>query len=355
MTTLTETAYYARRGLKIAFFLLLGLIILRIIISAVTSFWQGISRPASVKPDVAFGKLLPIKFPVGKEPTEPIIYTPEFVGGVLPESSFSAKVYFTSQAVPSFLSLERAKEFAQKLGFKAEPVALSQTLYQWTDTEFPLKTLQKDIVAGDFKLNYDFYRDPSVLSEKELPYGRTASLEAIGNLDRHGVSSPELQENEAKVSYWKSMGSELLPVSSISEADIVRVDLFRTPAGSLPFVTPTYKEALVYFLLSGSSGKKRILTLSYNFRPLEREIFATYPLRTTKEAWEDLEKGQGFIANWGAVKGAHVTIRKVSLVYYDADDYAPYTQPVFAFEGDGGFVVYVPAVAKEWIETASGS
>ena len=354
MASLTESAYYTRRVLKYSFFVLIGLILLKIVISGVGSLWQGFYRPEPAKPDVAFGKLPPFNFPSETAPKEPMTYMQEFVGGVLPESSSSARVYFVAEPAPNFLSLERAKEFAKELGFKAEPVALSETLYQWTDIEYPLRTLQKDIVKGNFTLAYDFYKDPSVLAEKNLPYGKKASSEALNFLEDNGLSSPDLTGNEAKVSFWKSTGSELLPAPSVSEAEITRVDFFRAPIAGLPSVTPSYKEALVYFLFSGSSGRKRVLTLRYTFRPVEQGIFATYPLRTIKEAWADLEAGKGYIANWGAVKGTHVTIRRAFLAYYESESYEPYIQPVFVFEGDEGFVVYVSALSTEWMAQTTG-
>lgn len=350
MTTLTEAAYYTRQGLKLAFVVIVSLFFLKFVISGAISLWQGIRPSVPPKPTVAFGKLPPIKFPSGKVPTNTITYSQEFVEGKLPESSPSAKVYFTTAAAPLFLSLERSKEFARNLDFKTEPVALTQILYQWTDAEYPVRTLQKDIVNGNFLLNYDFNAERSVFSERNLPYGQAAITEARGFLERYGLFSPDLNESNAVVSFWQFTGLGIAPTVSVSEADAVRVDLFRAPIDGLSLVTPSFKEAPVHFLLSGSSGKKRILTLYYIFRPVEKDIFATYPLKTTKEAWGDLEAGKGYIANLGGVKGINVTIRRVFLAYYDSEVYEPYLQPVFVFEGDEGFKVYVSAVAKEWVE-----
>lgn len=350
MATLTEAAYYTRRGLKFVFLALLALILLRIIINGVSSIWQNVYKTPPPKPNVAFGKLPAIKFPLEKAPVESITYTQEFVRGVLPESSSSARVYFTPKPAPNFLSLGRAREFAQDLGFKTEPVGLSETLYQWTDQEYPLRTLRKDIIVGNFILNFDFYKDPTILKDKDLPYGKSAISEAMNFLGRYGLTSPDLKESGAKVSFWKREGAGLLPVSSVSEAEIVRVDLFRSTVDNRPLLTASYSEASVYFLFSGSSGKKRILTLRYTFRPIEKEIIATYPLKTTRQAWEELVAGKGYIASWGAVKGTHVTIRHVALAYYDSEEYEPYLQPIFVFEGDEGFKVYIPAIAKDWVE-----
>lgn len=350
MATLTETAYYTRQGLKFTFFAVLALLLLRFLVGGAISVWQNIRPVSPLQPTVAFGKLSPIKFPTGKTPTKSITYTQEFVGGGLPESSSSAKVYFTPSPGPNFLSLERSNEFARSLGFNVEAASLTPILYLWADSEYPARTLQKDIVNGNFLLTYDYNADRSALAEKSLPYGKTATSEAWGFLGRYGLNLPDLSEEGGVVSFWQFTGSALISTPSVSEADIVRVDFFRSPVDNLPLVTSSFKEAPVYFLLSGSGGKKRILTLYYIFRTIEHGIFATYPLKTTSEAWEELVAQKGYIANFGGVKGYNVTIRKVYLAYYDSEVYESYLQPIFVFEGDEGFRVYVPAVTREWVE-----
>src|SRR3972149_1231059 len=73
--------------------------------------------------------------------------------------------------------------FARNLEFDADPISLSPALYQWTDPDYPLRTLQKDIFTGNFTLRFDFYKDLSVLKEGSLPYGKAAISEATGFLE----------------------------------------------------------------------------------------------------------------------------------------------------------------------------
>lgn len=354
MATLTETAYFSRQGLKYTLIALVALLFLKIIIGEIGPLRQRLFPPPPPQPNVFFGPLPPIKFPEGKTPSEPITYTADFIGGVLPESSSSARVYFMPQPALSLLTLDRANELAQNLGFKSQPEPLSPTLYRWVDSEQPFRTLKREISTGNFTLNYDFFRDPSVLTEKELPYGKEAISEVMRFLERYNLRTANLREDEGKVTFWKLVGTDFVPVASVSEAEITRVDLFHTPMDNLSLVTPSYKWAPVYFLLSGSSGKKRILSFQYIFRIVEQGIFATYPLKTTQEAWADLEDGKGYVANMGEVKGTHATIRRVFLAYYDSEVYESYLQPVFVFEGDEGFTAYVPAVVKAWVAQPTG-
>ena len=46
-----------------------------------------------------------------------------------------------------------------------------------------------------------------------------------------------------------------------------------------------------------------------------------------------------------------ITVRNIYLAYYDSISPQTYLQPVFVFEGDGGFIAYVPAINPEFIES----
>ena len=88
--------------------------------------------------------------------------------------------------------------------------------------------------------------------------------------------------------------------------------------------------------------------MHYTFWPISDET-ATYPLKKSKEAWEELKDGKAYVASPGDGR-TQVVIRKVFLGYYDSEEYQSYLQPIFVFEGDGNFVAYVPAVNPQWQE-----
>ena len=81
---------------------------------------------------------------------------------------------------------------------------------------------------------------------------------------------------------------------------------------------------------------------------LQENEFATYPLKTASEAWEDLKSGKGFIANLGDNNEGVLKIRRVYLAYYDAGVYTEFYQPIVVFEGDNKFTAYVPAVDSQY-------
>ena len=73
-------------------------------------------------------------------------------------------------------------------------------------------------------------------------------------------------------------------------------------------------------------------------------------MKPSSTAWEELQAGRGFIARYPTNGAISIVVRQVYLGYYDSFDPQMYLQPVFVFEGDNGFLAYVPAVIPEWIE-----
>jgi hypothetical protein len=84
-----------------------------------------------------------------------------------------------------------------------------------------------------------------------------------------------------------------------------------------------------------------------NYRPVDYLQMHTYPLRSVTAAWQQLQSGLGYVAQ----KGRHdvAVIRDVSLGYYDDYTDGEYLQPIYVFQGDGGFIGFVPAVDVKWL------
>ena len=66
-----------------------------------------------------------------------------------------------------------------------------------------------------------------------------------------------------------------------------------------------------------------------------------------RRAWEYLQTGKGYVAKRTT---PNVTIRKISLAYYESNEPQEFLQPVYVFEGDNGFVAYVPAIKSEYLQ-----
>lgn len=350
MATLTETARYTRKTIKYGAIGLIVFILLKSIFSAGLAYWRKLHPPPPPPPTVAFGKLPKIEFPESRFKEEKLVYRLETVTGGTPNLGDRGKVYFMPTTRPSLLALDRAKTQVRKMGFSGQPKKISETTYQWQKKEPLLTTLEMDIVNNNFTIKKNWQEDQALLEEKRLPIKEQAIIEAKSFLRSNGLLSKDLELGEARVSFLRFIPPNLAPAISLSEADFVRVDIFRSGLDNLPLLSPNPKEALVSALFSGSREReKRILEVNYTHFPIIKETFATYPLKTSAQAWEELKAGEGFIVNLGKTE-KQVVIRKIYLAYFENSSPQNYLQPIYVFEGANDFVAYIPAISSEWTE-----
>jgi hypothetical protein len=351
MANLTTTAFYTRKGVKYGLIGLVVFLILRFLFLTAVDYWQKLHPPPPPPPTVAFGKLPQIEFPEPANLPAEISYKLETAEGIIPQTEDIGKVYTITKVNPSLLGLDRAKELARKMGFAAEPVQITPRLYRFLSQATPVTTLEIDTVTGYFTLKYDYRNDQSILAEKKLPSDEQAVKEAKNFLSTLGLLEKDLNEGEGKVTYYRFSPEELLPAISLSEADFVRVDLFRQLLDEKKVIADKPNQSLIYFTLSGSRERqKRMIEVKYVYSPLERENFATYPLKSASEAWSELNSGAGYIAELGDNQNGQITIRRIFLAYYESEKPQNYLQPIFVFEGDNNFSAFVPAVDPDWVD-----
>lgn len=351
MATLTQVTYWTRRLLKIGA-ILLGLTFFLVILSKIiNSVWRKINPPPPPAPTVAFGKLPKLSFPENQTKGQKLTFKLETIQGGLPKLPTTGKVYFIPKTGPNLLALDRAKQMAKKLGFNTQPQQITENTYRWVTETTPSTTLDIDINTGNFRLFYDYENDQEILTSKNLPTNQQAAQEAKNFLALNGLLSDDLATGSAEFVYLKFTPPNLTPAISLSEADFVRVNLFRADLDNLKILPPNPKNSLVSFLFSGSKAMgKRIIEVRYTYYPIERETFATYPLKSVQTAWQELQGGSGYIANLGENEKGEIIIRKVSLAYFDSDKPQHYLQPIFVFEGDRNFIGYTPAIDPKWME-----
>jgi len=347
MATLTETAYQSRRAIKFGAFGLVILIIFKSIFSIGFAYWRKLNPPPAPPPTVSFGKLPQIEFPESSFKEEKLVYRLETTIGGTPNLGDRANVYFIPTKKSSLLALERAKTQARKMGFSGEVKKISETVYQWQKEEPFLTTLKMDIINGNFTIQKNWQEDQTLLVERMLPIKEQAIIEAKNFLQTSGFPTEDLQVGEANVSFLRFIAPNLVPAISLSEADFVKVNLFRKNLNDLPLLHSKPKEALISILFSGSRNReKRILEVNYTHFPITEETFSTYPLKTSTQAWEELKTGEGFIANLGEAE-KEVVIRKIYLAYFENSSPQNYLQPIYVFESSNDFVAYVSAISSE--------
>jgi len=350
MASLTETAYYTRRAINWGILAIIAYIVLRISWSVFITVFLIIFPPKPPPPNHAFSVLPALKFPKQASPAVQLTFRLETIQGSLPKASESANVYFMPKTPANLLALTKTQDFAKRLEFDPTPIQETKNIYRFDDPELPLRKLRYDIVSNNFILRYGFEQDTGLFLEKNLPLEPAALAEAKSLLQTYNLYPDDLAGGTSKASYLKLQAGRLIPTTSLSQADAIRMDFFRKSIGKTPVFTPYPDEGQVATIFSGSANsKKHILQFAYTFWPIDYATIGTYGLKTTSLAWQELQSGGGYIARYPTA-GTNVVVRNIYLGYYDSFDPQTYLQPIFVFEGDGGFLAYVSAVAPPWVE-----
>jgi hypothetical protein len=347
MTSLTQVAITARKTIRYGIFLIIFLIVGKFLLDASVSIYRKIFPPPPPPPTVKFGKLTKIPFPENKE-TAKLTYTLETPEGGLPtDIPNQAKVYFMPKISPNLLSLDVAKEKAKALGFDSEPQQKSDTLYRFTNSTVP-SNMEINIITGSFSISYDLSADRSPVSNRP-PVAEIAASEFRSNLSGANVLPADLT-GPTTHEFFKLSDAKLVSALSLSESDVVKVNLFRKSYDNLPSMTGNPNEANVWAIISGAQNRnQQIIGAEYHYYPVDETQFSTYPIKTPQEAFSELQSGNPFIANLGVNKdGDSLKIRRIYLAYFDPEVESDFFQPIYVFEGDNGFSAYVPAVTSDY-------
>lgn len=345
MATLTEASIMSRKGVRYTIYSIIGFIILRSLILTGISIYKKAFPPAPTPATVAFGKLP--KLPLPDIAKKQINFTLETASGGIPQFPLLENVYFMPKISSNLLSLDYARENAKRLGFNEDSQQTTESLYKFTHKTVPA-SMETNIITGAFSISYDLSIDPTPISvHPQQPEIAAASIKSFLS----GASLfPEDLTGPIDHKFLKTQGGMFVPAISQSDANLVRIDLFRKSINELPAVTNRTHESNVWFMVSGIKERGReVIAGEYHYFPVDETQVATYPIKTGDVAWQELSSGNYYPASFGTtVEGDSIKIRKVYLAYYDAGVYTEFYQPVYVFEGDKDFVGYVPAVTTDY-------
>lgn len=331
--TLTQAAVWTKRGI-------LGAVVFIVLLTAAviaSRMWYQYQLsqkpPVEEKPEMKFGSLPKIQFPPGGVTSSNFSYSIDTVTGGLPEIPKLIKVYFIPQTSISLLSSDRAQKLAESLGFLSRPEILSPTRYQFTDDKGGILII--DLTTGNFHIQ----RPPSATDSAQL---NTIPLESREQfitafkeyLASRNLLTKELENGKTNVSF-KGPPQE--------KPDSALVSILPPEWDGIPTVTASFNHGLVKATVSAvGDGTQRFANIDYTVWQSDKTTYSTYPLKTAEQALADLRSGLGFISI--EPKAAQVSISSVYLAYFQPEEYSPYLQPVFVFEGPG-VTALVPAVA----------
>ena len=341
---LTETAYHARQTIKFGAIFIVAAIALRFLWVGGFALYRTVFPPAPPPPEVKFNKLPALVFEP-RSTTNQLTYNLEVPGG-LPTMPIQANVFFMPTPQASFLNLDESNRLAKALGFNSAGLPLSEVIYRFDHTEIPA-SLDVNIVNKTVSLSYNLALDSALLSAK--PRSNQEAISAARSfLSRGSLLVTDLELGRQELEFLKSSPEALTRVTSLSDANFVRVNFLRKNYDDLPVITSRIDRGTVWLLVTGeSSGPKQVIAGEYHYFPVDEEQKSTYPIKTSTEAFEELKAGRGLTISPPS-SGNAATIRRIYLGYYDSGKPQQYLQPVFVFDGDREFRAIVPAVTSQY-------
>lgn len=346
MSSLTQVAITTRKIIRYGVLFILFLIVGRILLLGAISIYKKLFPAPPPAPTVTYGKLPKLPFPSKTNP-QGTSYTLETTEVGLPKLPNQAKVFFMLKPSPNLLSLSTAQNKAESLGFNSNGEQITPTTYRFPNQYSP-STLEINIISGVFSVSYDLKTDPSPLANRP-PVPEVAAAQVRSYLSSANLLPPDLT-GPTEHEFLKLSGGQFVSVISLSESNLVKINLFRKTYDNLSSLTPDPKSANVWFMVSGSAERgKQEVAGEFHYFAVDESQFSTYPIKTPDAAWKEFSSGEGYIASQGTNKdNAGVKIRKVYLAYYDSDVSTDFFQPIFVFEGDNGFRGYLPAVTADY-------
>jgi len=340
MASLTEVSLQARRIIRLIILGTIGYLILQIVLTSSINLYKKINPAPPPLPKEEFGTLPEIIFP--DQQTVEFEYALETIDGTPPNLGDRTQVYFMPSFRRSLLGLELANQQAIYMNLPFQPEKIDEQNYRWTSSSPPI-TLNQNITTGSLIYILDWFQSPQIFNRSyQFPNQTQVIKEARQILSRFRLNQTDLEGGQAQVTYLKKSNNTLIPALSPSDAEAVKVDLFRAPINELPVIPSNPSQALVSITFTNT--RDGIIKIDYIHYPVDLEKSSDYPLKTTAQAWQELKENQAYIASFPFNADQVITIREIELSYFESSAPANYLQPIYIFRGDNNFIAYIPAI-----------
>lgn len=326
--TLTQAAKITR----------IGILLLTITIVASSTFYIGYKiwyarylsslPPVEEKPDPKFGILKTPNLPASSVSSSNFSYSIDTTTGNLPVFEKIAKVFIMPPNTITLLAGEKSQGLAQKFNLDSTPQILSETKYKYAG---PGAFLTVDLDTGNFSYTKEATKSAAIEdSSDQLTNGFKITLNSLGIL-------PDMLKNgSSKVTFLDQ------------NKQTAQISLWPQDIDKKPILTSDPDKALVHAqVIKSANDLGNYISLNFTFWPVDTTSFATYPLKSTQEAFDALRSGKGVILV--TPTSPQVSITNIFLAYYQSNQYSPYLQPIYVFEGPN-FQASVPAIADSFLD-----
>lgn len=296
--------------------------------------------PPAPPPTVTFGKI-PINLPISSKVYD---YKIDTVTNSLPKVVSQEKVYKIEDEKSDLLALNRATDKVRQVGFTDKGIKISENVYQWVDASTG-RTLTMNIMNNNFNLISNFTQSTNV--SPFLGNANTAIAAGKDFLTRMGLYKNDFDDSKTQVALFSINNFALTPATSISNTQIIRVSFFQKDINGIPVFYPQTVTSPITLLVGTIRGENQVVEANFFYqKPSDQS--STYPLKTTQQAFDELKKGNAYIASY-AGQSQTVSIKKVYLGYFLSEKRQDFLTPILVFEGNDSFQAFVSAVTDEWV------
>ncbi|HLC93408.1 MAG TPA: hypothetical protein VJG85_00135 [Patescibacteria group bacterium] len=369
---LTTVSSRFRKGVKaFAAFVVLYYILILLVIP-ITRKGLSVIIPEKDPPNPIYGQLDPLEFTEKPILSETVKYSLNTKDGRLPAFPKKAPVVKYIRPQFSYEAGKNAQNHALTLGFTDVDLIsdLKGSTYKWKSVES----------GGLLEINKDTkeltLQTPLSGKSSLYPAGTLTETAAV-NFAKSLVTSVGrfgdtlYQQGTQTVQFGKFSGNNLVSSNIASEAQIARVDFFRT-INKVPVVgaDPKVGNIQVWLRKPGSktSPYDYPIVSAYEWQ-VEPTTNASYPLVPISQVWAEITKGKGIIVNvtprdaspfdeYTPVRVDVVYVNNIYIGYYDNIKMQRYLQPIYVFDGNytsgtggaGSITLYYPAVDGKYVK-----
>lgn len=356
MPTLHNVTEKTKKVLKILTIITITIVSIYLLFRLVLFLKETFFPTPPDPPTVTFGKIDVPTFPESE--SAGLNYEIDTVTGTLPVLLDENKkpldrvnVYKIHNPEFSLLDLQNAKATVAKVGFlgKENPTP-NENVYLWTSSIGGLsKQIFMNIVSKNFDLGSNFRGSPEILARVNMPDTPAAIEAAQGFLNTMGLFPKDIDPSKSRTELLKINGTQLIPVETLREAQIIRVNFFQKDIDKMKifYVNPPFS-SLNFYVAGGERYQGEIVEGNFHHQLITGEK-ATYPIKPVEIAFEELKEGNAYIATNFTQKNP-IKIKEVFLAYYASDEFQEYLVPIYVFKGKGDeFYAYVLAIPNEWL------
>lgn len=293
-------------------------------------------------PAEKFGKLPRVEFPA-QEPIKGVEYRINTLSGQLPGLGDRMKVYKIKKDPPSLVALENARNNVKEQGFTLNETKISEEVYQWNNEAGA--QIQYNTVSNNFNIATNFLNEPPPAlltgnaADKEGAYNYTLSY-----LQKMNEDTSDFDPERSTALYLKLVNNQLTPAGSQSDAQFIKLSLFQKNIDKYKVYYPGFSSSNMWFIYRDEDLYPIVEQASYTH--LIPGSSTTYPIKTTEQAFKDLQDGNALIFN--AAPNSTIDVTDVSLGYYLGEENQEYTVPIIIFSGKD-FAAYVQALPNSSI------